>query len=462
MPCHSAAIHTGDINLEEVPKDPRIWQKMTERLSTGEMPPKPMPQPSEDERRRLIGWLSQELGIAARAHAGDPGPVVLRRLNNAEYTFTARDLTGLPTIEPTKEFPADGAAGEGFMNTGNALAMSPSLITKYLDAGKAIASHAVLLPDGIRFSEGISRRDSTNEMLAEIRAFYARFTEVGGEERVKQQGIALDKNRGGRLPLQRYLMASLELRGNGGNVESVARHHDLSPKYLAQLTALLRETDPSPLLDGLRARWRSAQASDVAAMAGDIERWQNTLWTFSSVGHIGKADGPKAWMEPVDPVVEEQRFRVPLSAPPAGDAVTVYLTSHDAGDGSAGDVVLWREPKLEIPGRAPVLLRDVPGLVQELTERRTHIFAETAKVLTAAEEGGEPSALAARFGADESSLRAWFHFLGVQSTEAFFLDILKDKIQKSGTFDFVQGWGSDQLPMVLANSSNQTCGFLEI
>ena len=446
LPCHSAAHHTGDINLEEVPKDPRVWQKMTERLSTGEMPPKQMPQPSEDERARVIAWLKQSLSIAARAHAGDPGPVVLRRLNNAEYTFTVRDLTGLAAIEPAKQFPADGAAGEGFMNTGNSLVMSPSLITKYLDAGKAIASHAVLLPDGIRFSDGNSRRDWTNEMLTEIRAFYAKFTEAGGEETVKQQGIDLDKNRGGRLPLQRYLTASLELRSNTTSVDSVARSRNLSPKYLAELVTLLKGTHPSPLLDGLRARWRRARASDIPAMVSDIERWQNTLWTFSSVGHIGKADGPRAWMEPVDPVVEEQHFRVPLSAPSSGSAMTVYLTSHDAGDGSAGDIVLWREPKLEIPGREPVLLRDVPGLVQELTHRRTQIFAATAKALTAAEESAEPSDLATR---------AWFHFLGVQSSKTFALDLLKDKIQKSGTYDFVQGWGSDQLPMVLANSSNQ-------
>ena len=30
--------------------------------------------------------------------------------------------------------------------------MSPSLITKYLDAAKDVANHAILLPDGIRFS----------------------------------------------------------------------------------------------------------------------------------------------------------------------------------------------------------------------------------------------------------------------------------------------------------------------
>ena len=33
-------------------------------------------------------------------------------------------------------FPADSAAGEGFMNTGASLVMSPALLSKYLDAGK--------------------------------------------------------------------------------------------------------------------------------------------------------------------------------------------------------------------------------------------------------------------------------------------------------------------------------------
>ena len=101
----------------------------------------------------------------ARERAGDPGPVVLRRLSNAEYTFTMRDLTGLPTLDPAREFPVDGAAGEGFTNTGQALVMSPALITKYLDAAKEIASHAVLLPDGIRFSSKTTRRDWTEEIV---------------------------------------------------------------------------------------------------------------------------------------------------------------------------------------------------------------------------------------------------------------------------------------------------------
>ena len=102
-------------------------------------------------RKRLRGWVADYLHAEALASAGDPGPVLLRRLNNAEYTYTMLDLTGVD-LRPAREFPADGAAGEGFTNTGNALVMSPALLSKYLDAGKKIADHAVLLPDGIRFS----------------------------------------------------------------------------------------------------------------------------------------------------------------------------------------------------------------------------------------------------------------------------------------------------------------------
>src|SRR5437879_12671930 len=107
------------------------------------MPPKEKPQPAEARRVRLLGWANGVLGDIALARAGDPGPVVLRRLSNAEYTYTIRDLTGVESLGPAKEFPADSASGEGFMNVGNSLVMSPALLTQYLAAGKDIASHAV-------------------------------------------------------------------------------------------------------------------------------------------------------------------------------------------------------------------------------------------------------------------------------------------------------------------------------
>lgn len=422
--CHSAAKHAGELNLErfasfaDVIKDPKPWKKAVEQLNLGEMPPKGMPPLPPASKTRLLTWINGALGEAARVRAGDPGPVVLRRLNNAEYTYTVRDLTGVADLDPAREFPADGAAGEGFMNTGNALAMSPSLVSKYLDAGKAVAAHTVFLPDGVRFSRATSRRDQTDEILGKIRAFYAAHSEQGGADTVTQQGIALDKNRGGTLPLEKYLRAAMAKQPGG-----------LSPKYYTMLTALMNGTRPSPLLDGLRAKFRTANPAEAAAMAKEIAVWQNTLWKFSSVGHIGKVDGPKAWMEPVSPIVPEQTFRMKPAAS------KLYLVARDAGDGSANDHVVWREPRLVIPGRAPVLVRDLPALVTEMTAQRTRILAATARAL----EG-------------DGSAREWSDFLGAEIR----LDLLTKKIEKSGGHDFVKGWGTPQSATVLANASRDT------
>ena len=458
LTCHSARQHTGDVNLERflslesVTQDPKIWQKVSEQLSLGEMPPAGLPQPSPEERAHLLTSISAALKTAARAQAGDPGPVVLRRLNNAEYTFTIRDLTRVPSLDPAKEFPADGAAGEGFMNTGNALSMSPSLVTKYMDAAKSIAAHAVLLPDGIRFSPYSTRRDWTDEILTEIRNFYQSFTDAGGTETVTQQGMALDKTRGGVLPLRKYLSASLSLRGVTAptTVEGVARRNGLSAKYLGALVKLLGDSRPSPVLDGLRSRWRTAKPSDLDSLVSEISLWQKALWKFNSVGHIGKVDGPRSWMEAVSPLVEQQEFRVKLAPVAGSNEVTVYLAAHNAGDGADGDIVLWREPKLIIAGRPPVRLRDVRPLIDTLSARRQRIFASTAKALTAAADA-RPFAEAV----DPEDLKAWFGYLGIGSQSDFKLDLLTTKIERNGAYDFIQGWGTSKLPMLLANSSNE-------
>jgi hypothetical protein len=91
------------------------------------------------------------------------------------------------------------------------------------------------------------------------------------------------------LPLAKYLDA-LQGRGNADG---------LSTKYLQILREALTSTKPSILLDPLRAKFREKKLT-----AADIEPWQQVLWRFASVGHIGKENGPKAWQEPVTPLVQ--------------------------------------------------------------------------------------------------------------------------------------------------------------
>ena len=177
LDCHSTKAKKGSLDLErfstesDVRKELKIWEGVIEQLSAGEMPPKEKPRPSTSEQIQLVAWIKGFIDAEARSRAGDPGHVPLRRLSNAEYNATIRDLTSVD-LRPTRDFPADGAAGEGFTNAAEALTdISPTLFSKYLNAAKDIADHAVLLPDGFRFSSSTTRRDWSDEGSLDSVAF---------------------------------------------------------------------------------------------------------------------------------------------------------------------------------------------------------------------------------------------------------------------------------------------------
>ena len=522
--CHSTEKHKGDLDLErfsslaEVKKHPKVWQQVIEQLSLGEMPPKEKPQPTAAQREQLVAWVNAVLDEVALARAGDPGPVVLRRLSNAEYTYTIRDLTGVESLDPAREFPVDGAAGEGFMNVGNALVMSPSLITKYLDAGKEVASHAMLLPDGIRFSPKDTRRDWTEEILGEIRRFYGRYTMQGGGSAVNLQGIKFDTRDGGVAPLAEYLERLLAQRGGPviSNQSSgvISDQRGLSTKYLQLLRETLepetslslspREREKhsndsglsqtkhdtsSVILDPVRAKWREAKSTnDVAGIVREIEEWQRSLWKFNSVGHLGKVGGPKEWLEAFSPVDFQQEVRMKLPASATGE-VTLYLVASDAGDGNTNDFVIWKEPRLVMPGGSSLLLRDVRETVDYLTTFRERTFATTAKALAAAAEmagaenqsvphpnplpKGEGTAdgsnrlahgngdgvrlteIADKHGVETNVLSAWLSYLGIGGEQVKIDSYFTNTFKSASGYDFIKGWNSGELPNLVANSSGQ-------
>lgn len=433
--CHSTEEMQGELDLErfttfdQVKQQAGIWESVQEQLAIGEMPPKDAPQMSADESRLLSTWVRQTLHEIAIASAGDPGPVVLRRLSNREYTYTLRDLTGVDSLDPAREFPVDGAAGEGFTNAGAALVMSPALLTKYLDAAKDVSRHLVLLDDGIRFSPSTSPQDWTNETLADIRAIYTKYTTSGDAATSVQQGIALPVGTDeGRLPVQRYLDA---LQGRG---EATG----LSPKYLSQLKAALEGAQPSPLLDPLRARYRAKELN-----AADIQVWQNVLWRFTTVGHIGKVNGPKAWQEPVTPLVSRQELRAELQS---GQDQTLYLVATNAGDGDAGDDVLWENPRLVAKDRPDLPIASIPEVVAFLEARRTRLIADSEACLAALAAGTD--------NAPAESLTVWREYLGFGGTSLE--PRIAQKMESTPDYNFIKGWVGANALSVLANSSDAT------
>ncbi|MFL2480213.1 MAG: DUF1587 domain-containing protein [Verrucomicrobiales bacterium] len=296
--CHSDDDAEADLNfddfrsVDDLRSDTKAWIKVEKMLISRQMPPRKSDQPSDTERDKLSGWVHDFLTVTeAEARAGDPGRVVLRRLNNDEYNYTVRDLTGVTSLDPTQEFPVDGAAGEGFTNSGEAQGMSPALAMKYLDAAKEVAAHAVLTPEGIRFSPFTTERDRTDELMSRIQAFYRQFTEDGGGSAVNLHGIKFTTNQGGRLPLARYLAATLAereaLKSGTKTLESVAKERSLNAKYLRTLWETLSsdKAGGGTLLGGLREKWEATESGDPAELVAQIDQAQKKLWKFNTIGH---------------------------------------------------------------------------------------------------------------------------------------------------------------------------------
>jgi hypothetical protein len=462
LACHSTKEKKGELDLQRftslaaVRKDVKPWTMLIEQLEAGEMPPKGKPQPTAPERKRLIDWTRRFLNAEARARAGDPGRVPLRRLSNAEYDNTIRDLTGVD-LRPAREFPADGAAGEGFTNAAEALRMSPAMMEKYLAASKKIASHAVLLPDGFRFSPKNTRRDWTDESLAKLRAFYHQFTKDG------------------RIPFASYLTALIrhrtELQAGKTTIEAVAKRETLSPKYLRILWEALNGKESSFPLDSIRTRWRTATERDVPAIVAEVDAWREPLWNIVKIGSYRYGNTVRAVAK--DPAVAASRsFRLTLKPEPGQRDVILYLVARELGGDGKGTVV-WQRPRFEAAGKPPLALRDYDKFGSRYEIDYAVLFGKTGKYLAAARYAAHDrkaslKELAKKHGVDEHWLKRWIEVLALNPSgkadqpgrvvPPIMLTLLDQKVPRVGQRPAINGWIAKGagLPILVSNSSDKT------
>jgi hypothetical protein len=148
--CHGEKTQIQGINFRgfkdenAVVKSRDIWEKVSQSLSSGHMPPKNMPQPTAAEKALLVGWIDAKLS-QVDCDIKDPGRVTMRRLNRAEYNNTIRDLLAVD-FKPADDFPSDDV-GYGFDNIGDVLSISPLLMEKYLAAAEKIVEQAIVAPE---------------------------------------------------------------------------------------------------------------------------------------------------------------------------------------------------------------------------------------------------------------------------------------------------------------------------
>jgi hypothetical protein len=143
--CHNQRARTGGLaldtlNLDNIPQDAAIWEKVVRKVRGGLMPPVGMPRPDQARLDLLASHLEMSIDTEA-SRSPKPGRRVPPRLNRSEYRNAVRDLFALE-IDITSLLPPDEEA-YGFDNIADVLGVSPSLMERYLSAAWKISGQVV-------------------------------------------------------------------------------------------------------------------------------------------------------------------------------------------------------------------------------------------------------------------------------------------------------------------------------
>jgi len=252
LACHSGSSPSAQFDLrqystvDQVARDYLRWNLVLDKLTAREMPPKEMKQPPQVARQAVIDWVRAFRTSEARKNEDDPGLVLARRLSNAEYNYTIRDLTGVD-IRPAREFPIDPANEAGFDNSGESLSMSPALLGKYLQAAREVANHMVLNLDGIAFAPHpmLVETDREKYAIQRIVDFYDR-----------QPTDFADYFQAAWMFKHRAVFSKAQAA-----LAEIAAGTKVSPRYLATIWQALEQTkeEVGPLAK-LQTMWRALPA----------------------------------------------------------------------------------------------------------------------------------------------------------------------------------------------------------
>jgi Protein of unknown function (DUF1592)/Protein of unknown function (DUF1588)/Protein of unknown function (DUF1587)/Protein of unknown function (DUF1585)/Protein of unknown function (DUF1595) len=359
--CHNQKTAEGLLNLTRftssalIAQDFREWEHVITFLKDEEMPPKEAKQPAAAERSEFLASVDKVLLLEAKKLADDPGASLPRRLSNAEFNYTIRDLTGVD-IRPTASFPVDPASGEGFNNTGEGLIMSPNLFKKYYAAAQEVADHVLLTTTGFEFAPYPVVTFSDRQKFYEqaILRFYEQH----------------------KINYETYLAAAWSYRHRPAErrdvaIETWAAENKLSKKYLRSLWDALQDDESTNVfyVRWLRQRWNEIPAPIdatqstvpaetlrlIRALAGDIQRLSRMLCVpetpaiISDAGnapipHIDRRKKMAAGRDKFNPVLTQQpshrlnwEFR---SGPGKSPAKLIIAVSKDVSEMEDGYVVL--------------------------------------------------------------------------------------------------------------------------
>jgi hypothetical protein len=338
----------------------QTWEKVAAVLEQHRMPPKGMPQPTDDQRAAAVEWIHSELRAAALKHEGDPGRITVRRLTSGEYDYAIQDLTGID-MDTGIDASSDSVGGEGFSNFGDVQFMQDANLQRYLEAAKFVANHAVIGAGPISFYRDPGKTGFEMSAIARIKEIYGQqgFRTVSGEGGV---AFGLEKYGKAFYAAWRYQHRA-ELGEPNVTLKDIAAREGITARFADHIASTMNRKDllfPSAEAAARFQKLPPASGGEKAAReaCADLQKFVSTWpsWLFSrgDVAVGGAGDESPLIINDTSLKVEAKRHFQFLrggrgggggrGGPPAGPPM-VYINVATVNPAAKGKpVIVWRNP----------------------------------------------------------------------------------------------------------------------
>lgn len=172
--CHGAKTAEGDIRVDTL--DPDLvhgddvswWLEVSSAVGNGEMPPDDGPKLADEDRKKIVEWLSSEIQKASQVRRAEQGRSSFRRMTRYEYNYALQDLLGLE-LDFAKDLPPDPSSPDGFQNSSETLQMTGKQYAEYLELNRNALNRATVRgerPEVLYW--GVSAQQASASPFAEL------------------------------------------------------------------------------------------------------------------------------------------------------------------------------------------------------------------------------------------------------------------------------------------------------
>ena len=177
--CHGEEKQKGDFRIDTL--DPDLtrgadvdgWLAIIDVLSFSEMPPEEEEEMAEEDRGKVIDWLSSEIQSASQIRRSEGSHSSFRRMTRYEYNYALQDLLGL-NFDLANDLPPEAHSEDGFENSSEMLQMSVMQFGYYRELGRSALQKATIRGEppemvyyGIKMEDAVAQINALSE---EVRA----------------------------------------------------------------------------------------------------------------------------------------------------------------------------------------------------------------------------------------------------------------------------------------------------